>query len=332
MKRYMKRLLPVLLAVFMLAGCAGGAGKQADGDKKKVRLVLDWTPNTNHTGIYVAKEKGYFDEAGIDLEIMQPPEGGAEGLVANGGGEFGVSFQDTIAASWAKEEPLPVTAVAALVQHNTSGLLSAKDKGIDSMGKLTGHTYATWNMPIELAMIKTMVEDDGGDFSKVNLLPSNVTDIVAALNSNVDAVWVYYGWDGIKAKTAGLETNYIPFIKSHPEFDYYSPILIANNDFLKNDPDTAKKALAAISKGYEYAAEHPQEAADILMKASPELDKKMVDESQAYLSKQYIADAKQFGVIDSNRWNAFYGWLWKNKLIDREIPKDFGFSNDYLPQ
>ena len=263
---------------------------------------------------------------------MQPPEGGAEGLVANGGGEFGVSFQDTIAASWAKEAPLPVTAVAAMVQHNTSGLLSAKDKGIDSMGKLTGHTYATWNAPIELAMMKTMVEDDGGNFSKVNLIPSNVTDIVAALKSNVDAVWVYYGWDGIKAKTAGLETNYIPFIESHPEFDYYSPILIANNDFLKNDPETAKKALAAISKGYEYAAEHPQEAADILMKASPELDKKMVDESQAYLSKQYIADAKQFGIIDGNRWNAFYGWLWKNKLIDREIPKDFGFSNDYLPQ
>ncbi|MDY3118898.1 MAG: ABC transporter substrate-binding protein [Peptoniphilus sp.] len=328
----MKRFLPILLAVLLLAGCSNAAGTKNNEEKQKVRLVLDWTPNTNHTGIYVAKEKGYFDEVGIDLEILQPPEGGAEGLVANGGGEFGVSFQDTIAASWAKEDPLPVTAVAAILQHNTSGLLSAKDKGIDSMGKLTGHTYATWNMPIELAMIKTMVNDDGGDFTKVNLLPSNVTDIVAALNSNVDAVWVYYGWDGIKAKTAGLETNYIPFIDSHSEFDYYSPILIANNDFLKKDPDTAKKVVAAIAKGYDFAAEHPEEAADILLKASPELDKKLVAESQAYLSKQYIADAKQFGFIDSGRWNAFYSWLWENKLIDREIPKDFGFSNDYLPQ
>ncbi|WP_322622154.1 ABC transporter substrate-binding protein [Aedoeadaptatus coxii] len=329
----MKKILPILLALVMLTAC--DAPKQsASGDKQKVRLVLDWTPNTNHTGIYVAKEKGYFDEAGIDLEILQPPEGGAEGLVASGGGEFAVTFQDTIAASWAKDTPLPVTAVAALVQHNTSGLLSLKDKGIDRMGKLTGHSYATWNMPIELGMMKTLVNDDGGNFDKVELIPSNVTDIVAGLKSNVDSVWVYYGWDGIAAENAGLKTNFIPFIDSHPEFDYYSPILVANNDFLKNNSETAKKALAAISKGYTYAAEHPEEAADILLKSAPELEgkKEFVKKSQEYLSKQYIADADRFGVIDGARWNKFYKWLADNKLIVQPIPENFGFSNDYLPQ
>ncbi|MDD7362723.1 MAG: ABC transporter substrate-binding protein [Peptoniphilus sp.] len=332
----MKKIIPFILALCMLTmtACAGSGQSAENGKKEKVRLVLDWTPNTNHTGFYVAKEKGYFDEAGIDLDILQPPEGGAEGLVANGGGEFGVSFQDTIAASWAKDDPLPVTAVAALLQHNTSGLLSAKDKGIDSMGKLTGHSYATWNFPIELAMMKTMVNDDGGNFDKVELIPSNVTDIVAALKSNVDAVWVYYGWDGIATEDAGLETNYIPFIDSHPEFDYYSPILIANNDFLKDHPDTAKKALAAIAKGYEYAAEHPDEAAEILIKSAPELSDKenFVKKSQAYVSKEYIADADRFGVIDAKRWNTFYQWLADNKLVEQAIPEDFGFSNDYLPE
>lgn len=328
----MKKLIPILLAFVLLAGCAAGNDAGKAENIQKVKLVLDWTPNTNHTGIYVAQEKGFFEEKGIELEILQPPEGGAESLVASGGGDFGISFQDTISASWAKDDPLPVTAVAAILQHNTSGLLSLKEKGIDSMGKLSGHNYATWNSPVELAMIQTMVEDDGGDFSKVELIPSTVTDIVAALNSNVDSVWVYYGWDGIAAENAGLETNYIPFIESHPEFDYYSPILIANNDYLEKNGDTAKKVLAAIAKGYDYAAENPEEAAKILLKASPELDEAMIVKSQAYLSKQYKDEGKPFGVIDAKRWNDFYAWLYENNLLEKEIPEDFGFTNAYLPE
>lgn len=329
----MKKLLPILLALLMLTACSAPQSAES-GKTEKVRLVLDWTPNTNHTGLYVAEEKGYFDEAGIEFEILQPPEGGAEGLVASGGGELGISFQDTIAASWAKPDPLPVTAVGAILQHNTSGLLSLKEKGIDSMGKLTGHSYATWNMPIELAMMKTMVDEDNGNFDEVKTIPSNVTDIVAALNSNVDSVWVYYGWDGIAAEHAGLETNYIPFIESYPTFDYYSPIIIANNDFLKDRPETAKKVMAAISKGYEYAAEHPDEAADILLKAAPELsgEAEFVKKSQAYLSKEYIADADRFGVIDAERWNEFYAWLAEKNLVEQALPENFGFTNDYLPE
>lgn len=108
--------------------------------------MLDWTPNTNHTGLFVAKELGYFKEEGLEnVEIVQPPEGSTTALIGAGGAQFGISFQDTLAKSFSNDSPVPVTAVAAIIQHNTSGIISLKDKGIDSLKKLEGHKYATWD-------------------------------------------------------------------------------------------------------------------------------------------------------------------------------------------
>ncbi|MFA9378760.1 MAG: ABC transporter substrate-binding protein [Lachnotalea sp.] len=298
---------------------------------EKISIVLDWTPNTNHTGLYVAQEKGYFADAGLEVDIVQPPEDGATALVGAGKAEFGIDFQDSLAASFASNEPVPVTAVAAIIQHNTSGLISLKETGIDSPGKLAGHSYATWDTPIELAIIKKAVEDDGGNYNDVNLIHSGVTDVITALKTNVDAVWVYYAWDGIATVNAGLETNFLKFADYGNEFDYYTPVLVANNDFLENEPDVAKKALDAIRKGYEYAIDNPDEAADILLKAAPELDRDLVVKSQEWLSDQYKSEVVQWGYIDKNRWDTFYSWLYENDLIEREIPSGYGFSDEYLP-
>ena len=140
-------------------------------------------------------KKGYFEEAGLEVEIVQPPEDGAEALVASGKADFGVSFQDTMAPALAGENALPITAVAALVQHNTSGIISREGEGMDTPKGLEGKKYATWDAPVEKAMLKNVVESDGGDFSKVELVPSTVTDEVSALTSrSVDAIWIFYGW------------------------------------------------------------------------------------------------------------------------------------------
>lgn len=300
------------------------------GKKEKVRIVLDWTPNTNHTGLYVAQEKGFFEQAGLEVEIMQPPEGSTTALVATGGAEFGISFQDTIAPSLASDAPMPITAVATLIQHNTSGIVSLKKSGIDSPSKLAGHSYATWEDPIELAMIKYIVEQDGGKYEDVKLIPNTVTDVVTALQTDVESVWIYYAWDGIATEVAGLETNYLKFADYGSELDYYTPVLIGNNDYIKNNSETTKKLLDAIKQGYEFAIDNPDEAADILLKSAPELDEKLVKASQKWISTQYKADVEQWGYIDPVRWDGFYSWLYKNKLIEKEIPAGTGFTNDYL--
>ncbi len=337
-----KKIMAVLLTACMtmsLCSCGNNA-KQAASDSSnqskkelsKITMVLDWTPNTNHTGFYVAQEKGYFEEAGLDVSIIQPPDNGATDLVASGGAQFGIDFQDTLAAAYGSGNPLPIMTVAALLQHNTSGLISLKEKKITSPGKLAGHSYATWDSPIEQAVLKHVVEKDGGDFGKVKLISTYVEDIVAGLHADIDSVWIYYGWDGIKCEQEGLDTNYLAFADMDPVFDYYSPVLIGNQGYLESNPDQAKAFLAAVQKGYEYAAANPEESADILLKAVPELDEKLVKASQKYLSEQYIADADRWGYIDASRWNRYYNWLNENKLVEKDIEDNAGFTNDYLPQ
>ncbi|BBM40867.1 NMT1/THI5 like domain-containing protein [Leptotrichia shahii] len=323
----MKKISKILILCLILI-LAVSCGKSKNN--QKVKIVLDWVPNTNHTGLYVAKDLGYFKEEGLNVEIVQPPEGSTTALIGTGGAEFGISFQDTLAKSFAKENPVPVTAVAAILQHNTSGIISLKEKGIDSPKKLEGKKYATWEDNIEQAILKKLVTDDKGDFSKVKLIPYTITDVVTGLKTDVDAVWVYYAWDGIATERAGLQTNFLKIRDYAKELDYYSPVIIANNDFLKKNPEIAKKVLKAIKKGYEYAMKNPEESAKILVKNSPELDINLVTASQKWISKEYQSDAKEWGIIDGNRWNRFYEWLYKNKAVEREIPKDFGYSNKYL--
>jgi ABC-type nitrate/sulfonate/bicarbonate transport system substrate-binding protein len=300
---------------------------------KKVTFVLDWTPNTNHTGLYVAEEKGYFKDAGLSVEIVQPPEDGAAVLVASGKADFGMSFQDSMAPALVGENALPITAVAAVIQHNTSGIISRKGEGMNVPKGLEGKKYATWDSPVEKAMMKDVVEADGGDFSKVDMIPSTVTDEVSALKTkSVDAIWIFYAWAGIKMEEVGLETDYFTFADINPAFDYYTPVVIAGNEFLKKDPETARAFLGALSKGYEDAVKNPEEAAEILLKAAPELDKNLVIESQKYLADKYQADVDVWGYIDPKRWNRFYNWLNENGLSNPAIPENTGFSNDYLPQ
>lgn len=321
-----------LMMLFSLTACGKGDSDSKKGDLTKITFVLDWTPNTNHTGLYVADKLGYFEEVGIEVEIVQPPEDGAEVLVASGEAQFGVSFQDSMAPALTGDNPLPITAVAAIIQHNTSGIISRKGEGMDTPKGMEGHSYSTWNGPIELATLEQVVETDGGDFSKVELIPSTVTDEVSALKTNsTDSIWIFYAWAGVKTELEGLETDYFAFADIDPVFDYYTPVIIAGNEFLEENPDTAKAFLEALTKGYEYAIENPEEAADILCEAVPELDKELVLASQQYLASQYQADASKWGYIEPSRWNNFYNWLNENNLVETDIPENTGFSNDYLP-
>lgn len=344
----MKKILAAVLAAAMtvsVAGCTQAPASSAPAASSKaapqstapaaketINFVLDWTPNTNHTGLYVAKELGYFAAEGLEVNIVQPPEDGATALVGSGKADFGVDFQDSLAPAFDKATAVPVTAVATIIQHNTSGIISLKSKGITSPKKLEGKTYATWDMPVEKAIMKHVMTQDGGNFSKLKMVPSTVQDVVAALNTNIDAVWIYYAWDGIATKVKGLDTNYFQFKDIDPVLDYYTPVIIANNTFLKNKPETAKKFLSAVKKGYEYAIAHPTEAANILCKADPTLDKKIVLQSQQWLADKYKAEVTRWGYIDPKRWDAFYKWLYDQKLMGTEIPAGTGFSNDYLPQ
>ena len=331
----MKRLIALLLTVIFvlgLAGCGSTAGKQEDNT---ITIVLDWTPNTNHTGIFVAQAKGYFGDAGLKVNIVQPPEDGAVTLVASGKAQFGVSFQDSLAPAFVGDAALPVTAVAAVIQHNTSGIISRAGEGMHTPKGLEGKKYATWDLDVEKATIRDVMKADGGNFDLVQLIPSTVTDEVSALQSgSVDAIWIFYGWAGVACQVAGLDTDYFEFADIDPAFDYYTPVIIGNDAWLAEHPEKAKAFVAALSKGYTDAVNSPKEAADILMNAAPELkaNSQLVYASQQYLAKEYIADAARWGEFDGSRWAAFFNWLNKNDLLAQKIDPNHGFTNSFLPQ
>lgn len=329
----MKKIIAItlsLLLLFTLAACSNSADK--DSNLKEITLCLDWTPNTNHTGFYVADKLGYYEEAGIKLTIVQPPENNAEMITSTGQSHFGISAQDSLAANFASDEPLNITTVATILQHNTSGIIS---RDCATPKDLEGKRYSTWDSPTDKAIIKRVMENDGGDFSKVTLIPNVISNEAMALkNNDTDAVWIYYAWSGINAELSGIDFEYFDFGELDSVFDFYTPVIIANNDFLKNDPKAAKAFLAATAKGYEYAIENPETAAHILIKGDTTGSligsEELVIESQKWISEKYIDDADSWGVIDPQRWDSFYTWLSDEDLVEKPIAPGTGFTNDYL--
>lgn len=322
----MKRITSLLVALTLVFCATAFVGCKKD--EGKITFLLDWTPNTNHTGVYVAQELGYYSDEGLTVEILQPGDVGTSLLVSSGQAQFGVDFQDQMAYNYEKD--VNVTAVAAVIQHNTSGILSLVEKGVTSPAKMEDLTYATWSLDIEMAILKKVMEDDGGDYSKLKTVPNTVYDIVTALQTDVDLVWVFEAWDKISVELADVACNYFALKDYGDEMDYYTPVIIANNDYLSEKPEQAKAFLRATEKGYLYAIEHPDEAADILCKAVPELDKTLITASQRYLASKYMEDVENWGEFDAARWNKFFDWLYDVEILTEKMPTNYGFSNDYL--
>lgn len=332
-KKYGLCVLLVISMVTSLCGCQTkrkAEKKSENSSLTQLTMVLDQSPNTNHTGIYVAQQLGYFEDVGLEVEIVLPPDEGTTDVVASGTAEFGIDTQEDLAEGFSADNPVTATAVAAILQHNLQGIISTKDKGIDSFKKIEDHSFATNDTLMEQTILRVAMEGEGGDFGRVHLLSSFVDNAVDALHTDIDCAWIYYGWEGIRCQLAGMVTNFVPFASTNEAFDYYSPVIIGNNKFLSEQPDTSRAFLSAVKKGYQYAIDHPKKAAEILCENAPELDAQLVEKSQQYLKDKYIADAAQFGVFDSDRWNTFYNWLWQNKIIPREIPENTGFTNEYI--
>ena len=312
-------------------GSAATSGAAASANATKLTFVLDYTPNTNHTGIYVAIAKGFYAQEGLDVEVVQPPEDGADALVGTGKAQLGMSYQDVMANYLGSDDPLPVTAIAATIQHNTSGIMSRAGEGITRPKGMEGKRYATWDQDVEKAIVRSVVETDGGDFSKVQLIPAGTSDEVSGLKANeFDCIWVYEAWAVQNAKVQNFAYDYFSFRDIDSAFDYYTPVIIANNDFLKDSPEQAKAFLRATKKGFEFAEQNADEAAQILVDAAPEVDPELAKQSQQFLASQYTADASGWGVIDGARWAKFYGWMNDKALTPKALDVNGGFSMDYL--
>lgn len=334
---------PLAALLLALTACSGGAGggtpaatgepKAADsGDAQTLRdvsVVLDWTPNTNHTGLYAAVDQGFYEQEGLKVTILQPGAGGADQMVASGEVPFGISYQESI--TQARVQGVPLVSLAAVIQHNTSGFAAPTDRNIKSPKDFEGKRYGGWGSPVEEAVMKSIMDQEDADVSKVENINMGDADFFTAVKRDIDFAWIFYAWTGIEAKLRGEPIDML-YVKDYSDsLDYYTPVIATNEKQLADDPELVKAFMKATSEGYEYAIDHPAEAADILIRAVPDLDPELVKASQEWLSPKYRDDADQWGMQKPEVWENYGKWMSSQNLLEGEFDSTKAFTNDYLP-
>ena len=313
---------------------SAGAEAAADGEEtdslEDVTVILDYVANTNHTGMYVALDQGYYEEQGLNVNIVEPTEGATATLVAVGKGDFGISYQEDVTIALASEDPLPIRAIAALIQHNTSGFATYADKDITSVKDFEGKTYAGWGGPGESAVLNAVMTQAGADFSKLNIVTSDGAGF-AALKDQVDIMWFFEAWDNVKCELADFPINYMPVRDLDERLDYYTPVIIASEETLEQKPEMVRRFLAATEKGYLYAIENPEESAEILHKYTPDYDMELLSRSQAYLTDKYMEDSETWGTMKDSVWDNYTDFMVEYGVIDKDIPAADCYTNEFLP-
>ncbi|MGI8690254.1 MAG: ABC transporter substrate-binding protein [Thermomicrobiales bacterium] len=319
-------------AAASIAPAASVNAAATSGNAQKVSVMLDWVPNTNHTGLYVAQERGYFTQQGLNVEILPLAEGSSvEQIVGNGKVQFGISSSEPLAK--ARSEGIPIVSIAPIIQHDTSGFASLKKANITRPKDFEGKKYGSYGSPTDKALIGKLMQTDGGDVSKVEFVEIGDSDFLTlAAKGQVDFAWVFEGWEVIDGRLRGLELNYLPltnYTQAIP--DYYTPVFITNEEMTQKNGDIVKKFLAATSKGYNDAIADPKGAGDILAKATPETNKDLIQQSQAYLAKQYKADAPKWGDQKAAVWQAFGAFMTDEKLLAKPFDPAKAFTTAFLP-
>ncbi|MFN0029864.1 MAG: ABC transporter substrate-binding protein [Acidimicrobiales bacterium] len=343
-RRWGAALAVMALATVLLSACGDSGtnsavavtGEGADGGgTRKVTVVLDWTPNTNHSGLYLALAKGFYADAGLEVELIEPDANGGLAQLAAGNAQFAVTSAEYLLP--ARAEGADVVSVAAILAHNTSSLVIPADRGVKTAKDLEGKTYGGFGGPLEKALLDTMVSCAGGDPAKVNHVEVGNVDYRIGLDSkDYDAVWVFDGWDVIRLRDLeGMDITTLPFYGAGDAScvpDWYTPLLASSAEVAKEDPQLVQDFLAATAAGYELARTDPAEAAKALLAAAPELDAELVNRSAVFLADKYGDRNQPWGVQDADNWTTFAAFLVDAGLLKASVQPQEAFSNEFLPK
>ncbi|HHV42414.1 MAG TPA: ABC transporter substrate-binding protein [Clostridiaceae bacterium] len=297
---------------------------------EKINFALDWTPNTNHSGLFLAQQQGFYAAEGLEVDFQESDMNFIE-MVATESATFGIASQEQVLQARASAAKIPVVSVAAILQHNTSGFASPVDREIKAPSDFAGKTYSGWGTELELAFIKTLMEKEGADYSQVKIINQSANNFIASMETEADFAWIYWGWDGVNCELQDYATNFILLQDIDPRLDFYSPTIITNETVIKDNPDLIKRFLRATAKGYELAIENPELAVEALLEVAPELDEELVRRSQTWLNDKYIDDADSWGLMKPEMWSDFKAWMLDNKTLENDLDPAEAFTNDFLP-
>lgn len=269
--------------------------------QEKLSVALDWTPNTNHVGLYVAHAKGWFDEVGLDVDILPYTDTSSGTLVAAGVAEFGIL--SAVGFHTQRATGADMTVVMAVVQHETGRLVfNGEREDIQRPADLDGMIYAGFGSAWENALITTIIRNDGGtgDFDTVTL---GTSAYEALANGSVDFTLEVSTWEGVNSVLLDRPQRAFRYA-DYGVPDQHTTFLGSNGAWLAENPDTARAFIQAAQRGYAFAANNPDEAADILieetagMLTNPDLVRASM---QALIAGGYLQDAGEpVGLIDDN--------------------------------
>lgn len=310
-------LILVVVGAFLWQQRAGNT-TTPQGPKKltTMTLALDWTPNTNHTGIYVALAKGWYRDQGIDLKLLPYSSNvSPDVLVSSGKADAGISSTEGIVADAALGQP--VVSIAAIIQHNTSALVTLANSGLTRPAMLDGKTYGGFGAPYESAVVGEIIKKDGGKgtFKNVTL---DVGAMQALETRRIDFVWIFEGWEGIQAQRDGYRLNVFP-ITNYGVADYYTPTIITSPAEIKQKPDLLRRFMTATRQGYEYARTYARESAQMLIDGAPKgtfPDTGLVFASQDFLSSRYADPGRKWGMQDRAAWYGYPQFILDSGAVD----------------
>ncbi len=330
-------LLGVVAVV--LAGCSGpGSDSGGSGEPRTVRVALDWTPNTNHTGLYVAQQLGWFRDAGLNVEILPYNQTSPDTLVASGAADFGISFQSSF--TYSKAAGADITSVMAVLQHWATEIAVRADRqDIRTPRDLDGKTYAGFGEPGEVPKMAAVIRAAGGrgDFQTVQLGTSAYEALYAG---QADFTEPFVAWEGIEAQLRGEPLRTFRYT-DYGFPDAYNVLMIGNSTWLRDHPDESRKFVQAAQRGYQLAADDPAQGGRLLSDANPGAftDPRLVGLSSTMLAERYLRDERgRVGTQTAQRWAGYSGFVYDSGTVTGPDGKpvtqkpDFGtwFTNDYL--
>jgi putative hydroxymethylpyrimidine transport system substrate-binding protein len=268
----MRRAVALLAAVLLLAGAAGcGGGGAEPGVPRGATLVLDFTPNAVHSGIYVAQGEGYYRAAGIDLKVHQPGEStDAPKLLTAGRADFAIL--DIHDLGIARERGLPLVGVMPIVQRPLAAVIVRADRGIRSPRDLEGRAVGVTGLPSDEAVVDSEISADGGDPDRVDEVTIGFNAVSSLAAGRVDAATGFWNAEGVALRRQGVPVRIFK-VDRYGAPPYPELVLATSRRTLDRDPALVRSVVTATRRGYAFAEERPARALDDLLAADPALDR-----------------------------------------------------------
>lgn len=298
----------------------------------KIRVALDWTPNTIHSGLYLAKEKGFYSKQGLDVELL-PPDAEYSTTpakrVESGEVDLAICPSESCIA-YNESGKMKLQAIYAILQKDASAIVSTKLSAMKELGE--GKKYGSYNAKYEDAIVQAMVGKDGGEGQSVQIERSQgkLSLFDAVKDGSVDATWIFIPWEGVEAELDNVDAKYFKLEDYGIPYGY-SPVIARNASQSLSD-EVLSAFVTATREGYEHAIRQPQDAADVLHSVTtPQRSKDFLAKSQASINQYYVESDQQPGAMNDAKWNTWLDWLRTHGLLNgpNEIESGDVFTSQF---